>query len=147
MPELYLTVKFAGAAYLLRLAWQALRPGGTSVFAPAPLTAVDSPRTLFAMGLLTNLLNPKAAIMYASLIPQFVDFDAGHLVLQGFVLGGVQIAVSMVVNSALVIAAGTIAVFLARHPAWLRTQRYVTGTALAGIAVYLATDKARPFPA
>ncbi len=147
VPELYASVKFAGAAYLLWLAWQALRPGGSSVFAPAPVTAVDAPRTLFTMGLLTNLLNPKAAIMYASLIPQFIEVSAGHLVIQGFVLGGVQIAVSMVVNSALVVAAGTIAVFLARHPAWLRTQRYLTGTALACIAVRLATDKARPVPA
>ncbi len=147
VPGLYATIKFAGAAYLLWLAWQALRPCGTSVFTPAPLAAVDSARTLFTMGLLTNLLNPKAAIMYASLIPQFIDVDAGHLVAQGFVLGGVQIAVSMAVNSTLVIAAGTIAVFLSRHPAWLRTQRYLTGTALAAIAVRLATDKARPVPA
>ena len=147
VPEAYLAVKFAGATYLLWLAWQALRPGGTSVFATATVPAIDSPRRLFAMGLLTNLLNPKAAIMYASLIPQFIDVDAGQLVLQGFVLGGTQIAVSVLVNSSLVMAAGTIAVFLARHPAWLRTQRYVTGTALGYIAVRLATDRARPVPA
>jgi threonine/homoserine/homoserine lactone efflux protein len=93
------------------------------------------------MGLLTNLLNPKAAIMYASLIPQFLDVRAGHLVAQGFLLGGLQITVSLLVNGLLVLAAGTIALFLARHPAWLRTQRYVTGTALALVAVKLATDR------
>jgi len=141
VPELYLTVKLAGAAYLGWLAYQALRPGGASVFTPVALPP-DSNRRLFVMGLLTNLLNPKAAIMYASLIPQFIDVRAGHLVVQGFLLGGVQITVSLLVNGILVMAAGGIAVFLARHPAWLRIQRYVTGTALGLIAVKLATDRA-----
>ncbi|GAA2600039.1 LysE family translocator [Dactylosporangium fulvum] len=143
VPGLYLAVKLAGAAYLAWLAWQAVRPGGTSVFAPVDLPP-DSTRKLFTMGLMTNLLNPKAAIMYASLIPQFVDVRAGHLVVQGFVLGGVQIAVSMLVNTGIVLAAGTIAVFLAKRPTWLRIQRYVTGSLLGLIAVKLATDKARP---
>ncbi|MFF5230932.1 LysE family translocator [Dactylosporangium sp. NPDC000521] len=145
VPALYTTVKLAGAAYLAHLAWQAVRPGGTSVFAQVELPP-DSSRKLLTMGLMTNLLNPKAAIMYASLIPQFVDPHAGHLMAQSFMLGGVQIAVSMVVNTGIVLAAGGIAVFLAKRPVWLRLQRYVTGTLLGMIAVKLATDKARPLP-
>jgi threonine/homoserine/homoserine lactone efflux protein len=146
VPVLYAAVKLAGAGYLAWLAWKVLRPGGVAVFAPVQLPR-DSDRRLFTMGLVTNLLNPKAAIMYASLIPQFLDVHAGHLVLQGFLLGGTQIAVSMAVNTAIVLAAGTIAAFLARRPAWLRLQRYVTGTALGAIAVKLATDKSRPVAA
>jgi threonine/homoserine/homoserine lactone efflux protein len=146
VPALYMTVKLAGAGYLAWLAWKALRPGGTSVFAPIELPP-DSPRKLFTMGLMTNLLNPKAAIMYASLIPQFINIHAGHLVVQGFILGGVQIAVSMLVNAIIVLTAGTIAVFLARRPIWLKMQRYITGTVLGAIAVKLATDRSRPLPA
>jgi threonine/homoserine/homoserine lactone efflux protein len=146
VPVLYVAVKLAGAAYLGWLAWKAVRPGGTSVFAPVDMPA-DSGRKLFTMGLLTNLLNPKVAIMYASLIPQFIDVRAGHLLIQALLLGGVQIAVSLLVNAVLVGAAGTIAVFLAHRPAWLRVQRYVTGTVLGLIAVKLATDKARPLRA
>ena len=145
VPALYVTVKLAGAAYLAYLAWQAVRPGGTSVFTHQELPP-DSTRRLLTMGLMTNLLNPKAAIMYASLIPQFVDPAAGHLMAQSFLLGGVQIAVSMLVNAGIVLAAGAIAVFLAQRPTWLRIQRYVTGTLLGLIAVRLATDKARPLP-
>src|SRR5690349_5176710 len=122
VPMLYLTVKLAGAAYLGWLAWQAVRPGGRSVFAPVELPP-DSGRTLFTMGLLTNLLNPKVAIMYASLIPQFIDVRAGHLLMQGLVLGSVQVAVSLLVNAVIVCTAGTIATFLAGRPAWLRVQR------------------------
>ncbi|MGW4940202.1 LysE family translocator [Actinoplanes sp. NPDC004185] len=143
VPEAYTTLKLAGAAYLGWLAVKALRPGGTSVFAPGELP-VDSPRRLFTMGLLTNLLNPKAAIMYLSLIPQFVRPEAGHVLAQGFVLGGVQILVSLTVNLLIVAAAGGIAVFLARRPGWLRMQRYLMGTVLGALAVHLATDRARP---
>ena len=143
VPELYLAIKFAGAAYLAWLAWKTLR--GVSVFEPQPL-APDSAGRLFTMGLLTNLLNPKAAVMYLSLIPQFVDPAAGHVMAQGFLLGGVQLAVSMAVNLAIVLAAGTVAVFLARRPAWVKAQRYLMGTMLGVIAVKLATDRSRPLP-
>lgn len=145
VPGLYLGVRLAGAGYLAWLAWRALR-GGASVFERVELTP-DSPRRLFTMGLLTNLLNPKAAVMYASLIPQFIDLRAGHLFAQGLALGSVQIAVSLTVNAVLVLAAGTVAAFLAGRPAWLRVQRCVTGTLLGLIAVRLATDTSRPQPA
>ncbi|GCD98650.1 lysine transporter LysE [Embleya hyalina] len=143
VPELYVAVKLAGAAYLGWLAWQALRPGGVSAFSPQDL-APDSNRRLFTMGLLTNLLNPKAAIMYLSLIPQFVDPKAGHVLLQGFVLGTIQILISLTVNGVLVLAAGSIAIFLTKRPSWLRIQRYVMGTVLGGLAVKLATDRSHP---
>ncbi|MDH6113366.1 threonine/homoserine/homoserine lactone efflux protein [Kitasatospora sp. MAP12-15] len=141
VPGLYLAVKLSGAGYLAWLAWKAVRPGGQSVFAPQEL-APDSPRRLFTMGLLTNLLNPKIAVMYLSLIPQFIDVRAGHVLLQGFVLGGAQIAVSLAVNLALVMAAGTVAAFFADHPGRLRAQRYLMGTVLGALAIKLATDPA-----
>lgn len=143
VPQLYLAVKLAGAAYLGWLAWKALRPGGASLFAPQQLDP-DSPRRLFVMGLMTNLLNPKIAVLYLSLIPQFIDPTAGNLLLQGFLLGGVQIVVALTVNFAIVLVSGTLAVFLARRPNWLRIQRYLMGTVLGALAIKLATDHSRP---
>ncbi|WP_280408207.1 LysE family translocator [Nocardia brasiliensis] len=146
VPGLYLAVKLVGAAYLLWLAWQALRPGGTSVFAPAAL-APDPARRLFTMGLVTNLLNPKIAIMYMALIPQFVVPGHGQVWLQSLCLGAVQIAVALTVNGLIVLGAGGIATFLTGRPLWLRVQRYLMGTMLGAIAVLVATDRARPTPA
>ncbi|MEU7766356.1 LysE family translocator [Nocardia sp. NPDC049190] len=146
VPGLYLVVKLAGAAYLGWLAWQAVRPGGMSVFAPTALPA-DPPRRLFTMGLVTNLLNPKIAIMYMALIPQFVTPEHGQVWLQSLCLGSVQIAVALTGNGLIVLGAGGLAAFLAGRPLWLRTQRYLMGTALGAIAVLLATDRARPSPA
>ncbi|MFF2088652.1 LysE family translocator [Nocardia sp. NPDC058176] len=146
VPGLYTAVKLAGAAYLLWLAWQAIRPGGISVFAPAELPH-DPARRLFTMGFVTNLLNPKIAIMYMALIPQFVDPAVGALWLQSLSLGAVQIVVALTVNALIVLGAAGLAAFLTARPLWLRTQRYLMGTALGTIAVLVATDRTRPVPA
>ncbi|HET6985586.1 MAG TPA: LysE family translocator [Kribbella sp.] len=143
VPEIYVTLKVAGAAYLLWLAWNALRPGGSSVFATQDLEP-DRPRKLFGMGLLTCLLNPKIAILYISLLPQFLDPGRGHLGGQSLILGLTQLTVGVVMNAVFVITAGSIAVFLSRRPTWMRIHRYITGTALAVFAIRLATDRARP---
>ncbi|TSB17207.1 LysE family translocator [Streptomyces benahoarensis] len=143
VPELYVAVKLAGAAYLAYLAWNALKPGGLAVFAPQEVPH-DAPRKLFTMGLMTNLLNPKIAVMYLSLIPQFIDLDEGHVLLQGLALGAVQIVVSVAVNLAIVLTAGAIATFLARRPSWLKIQRYVMGGVLGVLAVTLAADTSGP---
>ncbi|GGN52983.1 lysine transporter LysE [Streptomyces kronopolitis] len=143
VPELYAAIKLAGAAYLLWLAWKALKPGGVSVFTPEDVPH-DSPRRLFMMGLMTNLLNPKIAVMYLSLIPQFVNPKSGHVLLQGLVLGTIQIVVSIGVNFVIVLGAGAIAVFLTRRPSWLKAQRYMMGTVLGALAVTLALDTSGP---
>jgi threonine/homoserine/homoserine lactone efflux protein len=142
VPAIYTGIKIAGAAYLLWLAWQAVRPGGASAFAPRDLPA-DPPRRLFAMGLVTNLLNPKIAILYVSLLPQFVDPGRGSVALQSLLLGLAHITVAIGVNGLIVLGAGSIAAFLARRPLWQRAQRYLMGSVLAGMALHLGLDRSR----
>ena len=142
VPVVYTVLKIAGAGYLLWLAWSAVKPGGTSVFAPKELP-VDSPRKLFTMGLVTNLLNPKIAILYVSLLPQFIDPAGAPVALQSLELGLVQITIAITVNGLIALGAGSIARFLSRRPSWLRVQRWVMGTVLAGLAIKLATDRSR----
>ncbi len=137
VPWLYIGLKAVGAGYLFHLAWQTLKPGGHSLFETRRL-ALDSRRRLFRMGLTTNLLNPKAAIMYVALIPQFIHPSAGSVVVQGFVLGAVQISVSMVVNAAIIFAAGAIAMFMKNRPSWVKLQRWVTGALLGAVGAKLA---------
>lgn len=142
VPFAYDALRLAGAAYLMFLAWQALRPGGTTPFATRRL-APDGPGRLFAMGLLTNLLNPKVAVMYLSLLPQFIDPERGGVLAQSLTLGLVQIAVSLAVNTGIVLAAGSVAAFLTGRPLWLLAQRWLMGTVLAGLALRMATDARR----
>src|ERR1700742_1040707 len=92
VPFAYDALRFSGALYLLWLAWQAVKPGGRSPFQVRTL-AVDSPRKLFAMGFVTNLLNPKIAMLYLALLPQFIDPAAGNVFVQSVVLGAIQIVI------------------------------------------------------
>lgn len=142
VPYAYDALRLAGAAYLGWLAWQALRPGGRSPFHVREL-APDSPPRLFVMGLVTNLLNPKVAMLYLSLLPQFIDPARGDVLSQSLVLGAVQIAISVSVNAVIALTAGSIAGFLGTRPAWLAAQRYVMGTVLGVLAVRMAVDTRR----
>ena len=142
VPAAYTVLKLAGAAYLLHLAWQAIRPGGVTAFAARELP-VDRPRRLFTMGLVTNLLNPKIAILYVSLLPQFIDPEGASVALQSIVLGATQIAIALTVNALIVIFAGGLARFLAMRPTWMRVQRYLMGAVLGGLAIRLFTDRSR----
>ncbi|MFC7101949.1 LysE family translocator [Nonomuraea rubra] len=81
-PGLLTVIRVAGAMYLLWLAWKTLKPGGVSVFAAREVPP-DSPRRLFLMGLMTNLLNPKIALLYVSVIPQFIDLERGMCCCRG----------------------------------------------------------------
>lgn len=140
VPVVYTALKLAGAGYLLYLAWQAIRPGGRSPFVPQPLEP-DSPRRLFTMGLVTNLLNPKIAVLYVSLLPQFVDPARGDVALQNLTLGAVQIAVALTLNTVWVLTAGSLAAFMTERPVWQRVQRAFMATVLGGLAVKMATDR------
>lgn len=142
VPYAYDMLRFGGAAYLLYIAWQAVKPGGSSPFQVREL-ARDSTRKLFMMGFITNLLNPKIAILYMSLLPQFIDAGHGSVLSQSVVLGATQIAISLTVNALIVVMAGSIAGFLLRRPTWLAIQRYLMGTVLAGLAVRIALESRR----
>ena len=139
VPFAYDTLRFAGAAYLAWLAWNALRPSGSSPFQARDLP-LDPPAKLFGMGLLTNLLNPKIAVLYLSLFPQFVDPANGQVLAQSMILGGTQIAISASVNAIIVVMAGSISAFLAARPLWSRVQRWIMGTVLGLLALRMVVD-------
>ena len=142
VPYAYDALRLAGAAYLGWLAWQALKPNGRSPFQIKEL-AVDGPRKLFAMGLMTNLLNPKVAMLYLALLPQFIDPQAGSVLTQSLALDFTQIIISISVNAIIAMAAGSIALFLGTRPAWLLLQRWLMGTVLAGLALRMAFEARR----
>ncbi|MBI1684804.1 LysE family translocator [Caulobacter hibisci] len=141
-PIAYDVLRFGGALYLGWLAWQAIKPGGASPFQVRELPK-DPPLKLMAMGFLTNLLNPKAAMLYLSLLPQFIDPKHGAVLSQSLLLGGTQIAISLSVNAMICLAAGSIATFLATRPSFALVQRWLMATVLGGLAVRMATEARR----
>jgi threonine/homoserine/homoserine lactone efflux protein len=142
VPAAYEVLRWLGAAYLAWLAWNALRPGARSPFESRALPN-DSNARLFVMGFLTNALNPKIAVFYLSVFPQFVRPDHGSVFAQSLTLGFVQIAVSFAVNLAIILSAARLAAWFAKNPLWLRAQRWIMGGVLGGLALRLAFDERR----
>jgi threonine/homoserine/homoserine lactone efflux protein len=140
VPLAYAILKWAGAAYLLYLAWQAVKPRARSPFEAQQLPE-DSAARLFVMGFLTNVLNPKVAVFYLSIFPQFVSPERGSVFMQSIALGATQITVSFTVNLAIALSAASLARWFATNPRWLVAQRYVMGFVLAGLAVRLAAEQ------
>ena len=142
VPYAYDALRVSGALYLAFLAWQTLKPGGASPFEARRLRA-DAPAKLFAMGFITSLLNPKIALFYLALLPQFVDPTRGAVMGQLLVLGSIQIVISVAGNFAFVMSGAGLAAFLAGRPFWVTVQRKLMGCVLAGLALAIATDTRR----
>jgi threonine/homoserine/homoserine lactone efflux protein len=137
VPFAFDAIKLAGAAYLLWMAWSTIRDGGG--FEPRPLEpAPDS--TLYRQALLTGILNPKVAIFYLSLLPQFIDPARGSVLAQSLILGTVQLLIALPVDGAWVLLAGTISRWFAQRPTWLKMQRWTLGAAFGVLAAWLALD-------
>ena len=131
VPLLFDIVRWAGAAYLLWLAWDAIRPHGSGgLFARRDLPPV-APAVLYRTGILTSILNPKVALFYLALFPQFVDPARGSVLVQSLILAAVQIAIAFVGDLLFVLAAARVARWLAERPAWVTAQRWVLGGVFA----------------
>ena len=142
VPYAYEALKWAGALYLLWIAGQAVRPGTRSPFEARGLPD-DPPARLFWMGFLTNVLNPKIALFYLAVLPQFISSQTGSVFLQSITLGLTQIAVSFTVNLMIALSAAGMAAWFAKNPTWLALQRYFMGFVLAGLAIRLAYEQRR----
>jgi len=140
VPVAYDALRWAGAVYLVYLAWDSVRAGSGGLFAPRRLPAA-APAKLFRMGLLTSILNPKVALFYLALFPQFVDPARGSVLGQSLVLGATQIVVAVIGDSMFVLAAALIARWLAERPLWAAAQRWVLASVFVAIAAKLALDE------
>jgi threonine/homoserine/homoserine lactone efflux protein len=141
VPYAYDAIRYAGAAYLMWLAWQTIRGNTSSVHLKQ--LKHDSPRKLFVMGYVTSLLNPKVALLYVSLLPQFIDPALGNAFLQTVFLGLSQITVSFLGNCMWILTAGHLAITINKHPVWGKVQRWFMGILLASFATRIALEARR----
>ncbi len=137
IPFAYDALRIAGAMYLLWLAWQAVRPGSQAIFRARDLPP-DSRQRLFAMGFVTNALNPKIAVFYLSIFTQFLKPEQGSVLAQSLELGFTQIAISLTVNCLIILVASQLTIWLSQRPMWERAQKWLMGTVLAALGLRLA---------
>lgn len=143
VPFLFSVLKVSGAVYLLYLAWQAVRPGSEGIFAVQNNWSEDKPLKLFTMGFLTNVLNPKMAIFYLSLFPQFIRPEAGHVALQCFQLGTIQMLISAMLNFTVILVAAKAATWFSANPLWVKVQKWVMASVLVSLAAKMLLTKAK----
>jgi threonine/homoserine/homoserine lactone efflux protein len=92
---LFNVVKFAGVAYLLWLAWQAVRSGGAlSVSAEKQ---AETGLRIARRGALINILNPKLSIFFLALLPPFLSGNPATATVEMALMGGVFMLMTFVV--------------------------------------------------
>ncbi|WP_207553607.1 LysE family translocator, partial [Teichococcus deserti] len=129
---LFTALKVAGAAYLiwmgLKSLWSLRQGGGLSV----PMPAASAPPTggrAFAMGYLTNILNPKPAIFYVAAFPQFLQAGEPGFYATGYALGLAHAGVAFSFYALVVLMMGQLTRVLLR-PMVARAVKAVSGVAL-----------------
>ncbi|MEU5895216.1 MULTISPECIES: LysE family translocator [Streptomyces] len=133
----FTVIKLAGAAYLIYLGVRALRDARKAdIPAPELTTPVGGRRNSFTQGFLSNVLNPKAALFFLSVLPQFVD-RGGSLTQQIFLLGAVDVVIGIVYWLSLVRVAVRLRTVLDR-PAWRRRWERATGGLFIAVGVGVA---------
>jgi threonine/homoserine/homoserine lactone efflux protein len=132
---LYELLRWAGAAYLVWMAWDAWRSASEAQTADA---LVPPPWTLFRRGLLANLLNPKAALFYVTLLPGFIQSDHAPPTAQALILGSIHILISIVIHGTIVLSADRAASLLdrARSQVWISRGLAVALLAVAAWVVW-----------
>lgn len=128
-------VKYAGAAYLVFLGVRKILGHDTAVTQGAPR---ESLKRIYMRGVVVNVLNPKTALFFLALLPQFVDPARGLVAVQMIFLGLIFSAMGVVTDGSYAMLASGIGGWLRRRPAFLRRQEVVTGSVFITLGVAAA---------
>jgi threonine/homoserine/homoserine lactone efflux protein len=136
----FIFVKFAGAGYLVFLGIRALRAHRTPE-APENRNFVSAAQ-LFRDGFIVALLNPKTALFFAALLPQFMIPGAPPL-WQSLVLGCVFVSIAACTDSVYVLTASVVSSTIRRRPGWRTYGRFVSAATFFGLGLYAALASPR----
>jgi threonine/homoserine/homoserine lactone efflux protein len=128
-------VKYAGAAYLLYLAWKALKEQSTVRLSSADGRVVAA---LFKRGFIMNVLNPKVAMFFLAFLPQFVTPDTEHFALQMLVLGFIFMVQAIIIFCLIGFFSGSIGNFILARPTIAKYFSWLTAGVFASLGVRLA---------
>ncbi len=130
-------VKYAGAAYLLYIAYQAFKYRNM----PLDLSIQNSAnelKKLYIKGFFMNVLNPKVSIFFLAFLPQFVTPENGNVPLQMIFLGLIFMAMTIVVFSSIGVAGNVLSKKLIENPNIAKYMNIITSFVLGALAVKLA---------
>lgn len=129
-------VKYAGAAYLLYLAWKSFREKESSLTLNNQKSL--NYHSLYKKGILMNILNPKVSLFFLALLPQFVDQSTGHVPIQMLVLGVVFILQAIIIFIVISFFSEKAGNLLLKSPRISKKLNYIQGTLLGVIGLNIA---------
>jgi len=135
-------LKYAGAAYLLYLAYGAFRASSEAhpdSSDPSSKITVKGQR-LFLRGILMSSTNPKVSIFFLAFLPQFVDPALGSVTLQIIQLGSVFILAAFLIFSLFALMAGRLGQGLLKSPKGHKIMNRIAGGVFIALALKLATS-------
>jgi len=132
----FTVLKLVGAGYLVFLGVQAVRHR-RSLADALGLPPVGAGRRVFRQGFVVGVTNPKSIILFAAILPQFVN-HAGHAAIQMVVLGVVAVSIAFVCDSAWALMAGGVRSWFRRSPRSLVVMRGTGGVIMIGLGLRLA---------
>lgn len=130
-------VKYAGAGYLLYIAYQAFKYRNE----PLDLSVQNSTnelKKLYIKGFFMNILNPKVSIFFLAFLPQFVTTQNGNVPLQMIILGVIFMVMTVVVFSSIGVAGNILSAKLLEKPTIVKYMNILTSFVLGSLAVKLA---------
>lgn len=133
-------VKYAGASYLLYIAYQAFKYRNT----PLDLSVQNSSselKKLYVKGFFMNVLNPKVSIFFLAFLPQFVSPQNGNVPLQMISLGLIFMVITVIVFSFIGIAGNFLSLKLQKNPSIVKYMNILTSFVLGALAVKLALSQ------
>jgi threonine/homoserine/homoserine lactone efflux protein len=112
----YQALRWGGVIYLLWLGWAAW--SSADDIAPEDEPGHDHARaSAFRRGLITNLLNPKAAVFYVAVLPEFLDPAAGRIAGQTLTLSAIYVAIATLIHAGIVVSASRLRLAIAKPAA------------------------------
>ena len=132
----FCAVKYAGAAYLMHLAWKAIQDRNA-----LKLNSPGSQLSCFALfrrGFIMNTLNPKVALFFLAFLPQFVSVNSQHVVMEMIFLGLIFMVQSVVIFTAIGVLSGQVGKYVLKNPGIARKFSLATAGIFAAIGVRLA---------
>ncbi len=137
----FTAVKFAGAAYLIYIGVRALRSRSHGLAGEGAAEKSDGRWSAFRQGIISNLLNPKVALFFLALMPQFIDAASTHKVAAFLALGLTFVAMGVVWCVILAIAAAELRGVFLRRPSMGRVLNRIAGAMCIGLGIKLATTR------
>src|SRR5215207_9792389 len=134
----FAALKWCGVAYLLYMAWQALRETGALSIDTGPAAATRSSRRVIATAILINILNPKLSIFFLAFLPQFVSVDESHPLQRMLILSAVFMLMTFVVFVGYGLFAASIRDRIISRPRVLTWMRRTFAAAFVALGAKLA---------